>query len=276
LHRRPCRHAVTGEFADAGLQHFAAVARGYAGVCSSFPPHAERAARRYHVPAHEILQRVAKPATPAAGKTWSSTSPSISPPTATASRPVRADRDPGAAAPHRQTDQPGIGQPPGLGTAVPGGKAVWSSISACSAINRDARLPGTAGHGPPSHVRGPAQGTASPRAGLPGPLPGLRWARCPVFGDHEDVPCFDALAGPWPSVRSPPLRHPPVRPGRAPGSHPRRGPGAGQERLPGTGMQGERRDGREPGPPRPGHRVAARVHQVPDVLRADIRRRLSP
>jgi 4-hydroxy 2-oxovalerate aldolase len=45
LHRIP--------FADRG-----AITQGYAGVYSSFLPRAERAAERYKVPAHEILQRV--------------------------------------------------------------------------------------------------------------------------------------------------------------------------------------------------------------------------
>jgi 4-hydroxy 2-oxovalerate aldolase len=40
-------------FADRG-----AITQGYAGVCSSFLLHAQRAAARYGVPAHEILQRV--------------------------------------------------------------------------------------------------------------------------------------------------------------------------------------------------------------------------
>jgi 4-hydroxy 2-oxovalerate aldolase len=35
-----------------------AVTQGYVGVYSSFLLHAERAAERYQVPAHEILQRV--------------------------------------------------------------------------------------------------------------------------------------------------------------------------------------------------------------------------
>ena len=38
----------------------ASITQGYAGVYSSFLLHAERAAARYNVPAHEILERVGK------------------------------------------------------------------------------------------------------------------------------------------------------------------------------------------------------------------------
>jgi 4-hydroxy 2-oxovalerate aldolase len=48
---RPFLHRLP--FADRG-----AITQGYAGVYSSFLLHAERAAARYDVPAHEILQRV--------------------------------------------------------------------------------------------------------------------------------------------------------------------------------------------------------------------------
>ena len=48
---RPFLHRLP--FADRG-----AITQGYAGVYSSFLLHAERAAERYTVPAHEILQRV--------------------------------------------------------------------------------------------------------------------------------------------------------------------------------------------------------------------------
>jgi 4-hydroxy 2-oxovalerate aldolase len=48
---RPFLHRLP--FADRG-----AITQGYAGVYSSFLLHAERAAERYQVPAHEILQRV--------------------------------------------------------------------------------------------------------------------------------------------------------------------------------------------------------------------------
>jgi 4-hydroxy 2-oxovalerate aldolase len=47
---RPFLHRLP--YADRG-----AITQGYAGVYSSFLLHAERAAERYHVPAHEILQR---------------------------------------------------------------------------------------------------------------------------------------------------------------------------------------------------------------------------
>ncbi len=47
----------------------ASIVQGYAGVYSSFLLYAERAAVRYRVPAHEILQRSGMPATSAARRT---------------------------------------------------------------------------------------------------------------------------------------------------------------------------------------------------------------